>query len=241
MPRRAKRWGHPKFAMKQYVLNKKPPRQARLFPSRKVRRRRCILTRREGTTDGMIRFIVGPDRRIVADLAERLPGRGLWLSANRAVLEEACAKRTFTQAACSPMIVGNDLPAEVSEQLTRRALNYLGLAMRAGVIALGHDQVRADISAGRAALLLQAADGAVQTRARIRTLAHGLPTVEMFTRAELSHALGRNLVVHAALRPSTLADRFLIETRRLGGFRETGDSRLGPYMEDERQDQKGIE
>jgi len=221
----------------------KPPKQARPSPSgaAAVKRRRCILTRREGATDGMIRFVVGPDRRIVADLAERLPGRGLWLSADQAAAEEARTTGAFAQAARGPVVVGENLTAEVGEQLAQRALNYLGLALRAGAIAVGHDQVRADIGAGRAALLLQAADGAAQPRARMRALAHGLPAVEMFSRAELSRALGRGDMVHAALRPSPLADRFLRECRRLGGFRAVGDSRLEAESEDERQDRKGSE
>jgi len=222
--------------MKHDALDKKLPRQTRASPSGKVKRRRCILTRREGFTDGMIRFVVGPDRRIVADLAERLPGRGFWLIADRAALEEARTKGTFAQAARGPLIVDDGLPVEVGEQLAQRALNYLGLALRAGVIAVGHDQVRAVIGTGKAALLIQANDGATQPRARLRTLAHGLPAVEMFTRAELSQALGRDDAVHAALRVSTLADRFLIECRRLGGFREAGDFILGSDIENGRQD-----
>jgi hypothetical protein len=35
----------------------------------------------------MIRFVVGPDRRIVPDLTARLPGRGIWLSASADVLK----------------------------------------------------------------------------------------------------------------------------------------------------------
>jgi len=222
--------------MKQDALNRTPPKLVRRSSSGKAKRRRCILTRREGTTDGMIRFVAGPDRRIIADLAERLPGRGLWLSANTAALEEAYAKGLFAQAARRPLTMDDEFPVKISKQLAQRALNYLGLALRAGVIEVGHDQVRAIIGASRAALLLQAADGAAQPRTRMRNFAHDIPAVEMFTRAELSHALGRDNVVHAALQPSTLADRFLIECRRLGGFRSVGNSRLGSDTEDERQD-----
>jgi len=40
----------------------------------------------------MIRFVVGPDRQIVPDLAARLPGRGIWLSASGDVLDLGGAK-----------------------------------------------------------------------------------------------------------------------------------------------------
>jgi uncharacterized protein len=35
----------------------------------------------------MIRFVLGPDRQIVPDLAAKLPGRGMWLSASLDVVE----------------------------------------------------------------------------------------------------------------------------------------------------------
>ena len=114
----------------------------------------------------------------------------------------------------------------VAEQLALRALNFIGLSRRSGEIAVGHEQVRADLRAGRAAVLVQAADGARQARARLRVLANGLPAVEMFTRDELSQALGRAESVHAALRPSRLSDMFLRECCRLAGFRAIGESRL---------------
>src|SRR5271167_3598140 len=49
--------------------------------------RRCVLTRQRLPKERMIRFVVGPDRQIVPDLAAKLPGRGIWLSASRNVLE----------------------------------------------------------------------------------------------------------------------------------------------------------
>jgi uncharacterized protein len=48
--------------------------------------RRCIVTRERLPKERMIRFVVAPDRRIVPDLAGRLPGRGIWLSASGDVL-----------------------------------------------------------------------------------------------------------------------------------------------------------
>src|SRR6201994_1370080 len=54
--------------------------------------RRCIVTRERLPKERMIRFVVGPDRQLVPDLAARLPGRGIWLSACRDVLESGSAR-----------------------------------------------------------------------------------------------------------------------------------------------------
>ena len=201
------------------------PRRAADDPA-PAKLRRCILSRRERSTANLIRFVAGPDNRIVPDLAERLPGRGLWLSANRAALDEARSNGSFTKAARAAVTLDTEMAERVSEQLAGRALNFLGLCLRSSVIAIGHDQVRTDLNAGRAAVLLQATDGAPSARTRMRMLATGLPSVEMFTRGELSQALGRADTVHAALRPSRLSTQFLRECGRLAGFRAIGESRL---------------
>lgn len=188
--------------------------------------RRCILSQRTCLTDSLIRFVVGPDNSIIPDVAERLPGRGYWLSANRGAVEQAVAERCFAKAARGAVTVDAALAEQVADLLAARTLNFLGLALRASEISIGHDQVRADLGAGRVAILIQASDGAATARARMRTVASDLPSVELFTRAELSRALGRADIVHAALHPSRLSSMFLRESVRLAGFRAIVDSRL---------------
>jgi predicted RNA-binding protein YlxR (DUF448 family) len=183
------------------------------------KRRRCILSRRECAIHGLVRFVVGPTNRIIPDLAERLPGRGLWLSASRSAVEQARTNGNFARAARAAVIVDTGLAEQVGDLLAARSLNFLGLALRSGGIAIGHEQVRADLKAGRAAILVQASDGAPPARQRMRALANGLPAVELFTRAELSQALGRADTVHAVLHASRLSSMFLRECGRLAGFR----------------------
>jgi uncharacterized protein len=60
--------------------------------------RRCIVTRERLAKEKMIRFVLGPDRTVVPDLAARLPGRGIWLSARGDVLETARAQGSLARA-----------------------------------------------------------------------------------------------------------------------------------------------
>ena len=46
----------------------------------------------------MVRFVVGPDGTVVPDIAEKLPGRGLWLTAERDIVSRAVARRLFGKA-----------------------------------------------------------------------------------------------------------------------------------------------
>ena len=49
----------------------------------------CIVTRVVKDEAELIRFVRSPDGTAVPDLARKLPGRGVWVSLDRAVLAEA--------------------------------------------------------------------------------------------------------------------------------------------------------
>src|SRR3984885_6722487 len=61
--------------------------------------RRCIASGERLDPEGMIRFVVGPEDRLVPDVAGKLPGRGIWVSADRDRLRQAVAKHLFARAA----------------------------------------------------------------------------------------------------------------------------------------------
>ena len=186
--------------------------------------RRCIASGVSRPRDGLLRFVVDPGGALVPDLGETLPGRGLWVSAERALLAKACERVLFARAARRPIAAAPDLIDEVERQLTARTLDILGLARRAGALVTGFDKVQRALVERRVAVLVEASDGARHGRARLGALARDIPVVAQFDGTALSRSLGRENVVHAALAPGGLADRFLRESARLAGVRaESGD------------------
>jgi uncharacterized protein len=167
----------------------------------------------------LLRFVLGPDGRIVPDVAGTLPGRGLWLTARRDILAQAVTKRLFARAARQPVIVDDDLADRVGALLAERCRDRIGLARRAGQAVMGFAKVEAALAQGKVAVLLAAADGAADGRSKLRTLAAGLPLVEPLTSAELGAAFGREHVVHAALAPGRNAQALIADAARLAGFR----------------------
>ncbi len=183
--------------------------------------RRCLVTGEVKPKSALVRFVVGPESTIVPDVRERLPGRGLWVSARRADVEAAAQRGLFAKAARKAVKIPDDLAALVESLILRYALDLFGLARKAGLVAAGARQVEAALSNRSAALLIEAADASPREAARLRARAEaqGLALVQCFSAAELGLALGRENVVHAALCAGPLAQRFLDETVRLGGFR----------------------
>jgi predicted RNA-binding protein YlxR (DUF448 family) len=182
-------------------------------------RRRCLVTREVKGQDEMIRFVLDPSGQVVPDLDGRLPGRGMWLSAERNVLNKAVSGNLFAREARAPARVEADLAGQVERLLVQRALDCLGLARRAGQVTMGFEQVRAYLRSSAAGVLIAAADSSADGRSKLRRLAVDLPVVTAFSRAELGAALGREGLVHVAVAPGRLAERLLCYIRRLAGFR----------------------
>lgn len=181
--------------------------------------RRCIVSGRPMARDLLVRFVVGPDATLVPDIAEKLPGRGFWLSARRDVIHTACRKRLFAKAAGGPVQVPDDLADTVEDLLVRQCQAFIGLARRAGHGIGGHERVVGWLRAGRAGLLLSALDGAPEAVGSMRALADGLPVVDLLSAAELGEAFGRMRTVHGALERGGLAERLAVAAARLAGFR----------------------
>ncbi|GLS31617.1 hypothetical protein GCM10007937_33270 [Mesorhizobium albiziae] len=169
--------------------------------------RTCIVTRKAAAPEDLIRFVVGPDSAIVPDLKRNLPGRGCWVLADRAHVDRAASKNHFERAFKTKVGVPADLGALVDRLLAKSALGALGLARKAGAIALGAAKVESTVRSGKAAAVLHADEASEDgirkiTQAR-RAVVHAegpeIPAYKLFSETELGLALGGTNVIHAAV------------------------------------------
>jgi predicted RNA-binding protein YlxR (DUF448 family) len=195
--------------------------------SEKVSERRCIVTRESAPRAGLVRFVLGPDQAVVPDLAESLPGRGVWVTASRAALETARAKNIFAHAFRAPAKPSADLVLRVERLLAERCIALIGFARRADQLFVGRDQVKAAIGAGQVALLLAAADSEGRDASDLAARFGGERS-SVLSGAELGAALGREGIVHMGVKPGRLAEQLARELRRLGGMRAAGANAAPP-------------
>lgn len=186
--------------------------------------RRCLVTGEILPFDQMIRFVLSPSGEIVPDLAENLPGRGLWVTARRDILTRAASGNLFAKAARAPVKVSPDLIDRVECLLKQRIAERLGLARRAGQLVQGFDNVTKSLDTGtHPVLLIEASDGSADGRRKLLQAAHARKrtamVVDILSASELSLALGRENVIHAAIRPGALADRLIADVARFQGLR----------------------
>jgi len=191
--------------------------------------RRCIASGESAQKPGLIRFVLGPDgQEVVPDLAERLPGRGTWLTADRAMVDKAVAKRLFARAFRAPARAAPDLADRIERLLAARLIDRIALARKAGHAVTGFEKTRARLAGGTAGALLTASDAGADGARKLARLAPETARIALLDSAELGLAFGRDFAIHAALdREGGFADRAVAEARRLAGFRGTKAAFIG--------------
>jgi predicted RNA-binding protein YlxR (DUF448 family) len=171
----------------------------------------------------LIRFVAGPGGEVTADIGRKLPGRGVWIEANRAAVERAVKTSAFSRSAKSKLSAPPDLADQVETLLARDCLHRLGLARRSGVLTSGFEKVSSAVSAGKAAWLIEASDGSADGRGKLLSLARRSPrppkVCGAFSADELGLALGLGHAIHTAFLVGRPAERFSEALGRLAGFR----------------------
>jgi uncharacterized protein len=196
--------------------------------------RTCAVSRTVLTPDRLIRFVLAPDGQVTPDLARRLPGRGVWVECSRSRVETAIKTGVFAKSLKQQVSVSPDLAERIDKLLLRRAIDALSLANKAGLVVSGFAKVDAAIVSGHCQMLVHAADAAVDGAGKLTRKLYavwqargtkGEPLVlDALTSADLSLAMGRANVVHAALTKGGAAANFLRDAERLQRYRASPDA-----------------
>lgn len=187
------------------------------------RERRDLVTGEVMDEARLIRFVVSPDGVVTPDVSRKLPGRGMWVAADRASVEVACARNLFSRGAKAKVTVPAGLADLVEQLLARRCVDLLGLAKREGVLISGFEKTNAAIRGGRCGWLIEASDGSADGRRKLMRLAGytdpPTPVCGAFSTDELGLALGLGNVIHVCLLVGRQSRRWTEEVQRLAGFR----------------------
>jgi predicted RNA-binding protein YlxR (DUF448 family) len=190
-----------------------------------MRERRCIVKGEVMPENRLIRFVADPDGNVVPDVAAKLPGRGLWVSATRAAIATAVEKKLFARAAKAPVKADATLADRAEKALLARMIGDLGLARRSGALVMGFDNVLRALDGPKVPpnLLIEACDGSKDGKRKLYNAAHARElkpyVLECLSSAELGLALGRENVIHAAVQPGGFSERLTLDAERLNGLR----------------------
>ena len=184
--------------------------------------RRCIATGNIQPRAELIRFVLSPNGIVTPDLSERLPGRGIWVSAQSSAIKTAINKNLFSRAAKSQTIIPNELLKLIEDLLLKRVINLISLARRNGSAICGFEKTKGMLISGKAVVLVQALDGSEPQKRKLRPPNGQNTYISCLKAAELGLAFGRDYVIHAALAEGGLTKSVKREFLRLARVRGEG-------------------
>ena len=201
-------------------------------PAKAGTERMCAVTRQVKPTTELIRFVVAPDGAVIVDLKRKLPGRGLWITASRAVLTEAVRRGVFGRGFKRDVRVPPDLVAATEALLVRGILEALAMAGKAGEVVTGFGKVEKALRSSDTVALIHATDGAADGIRKLDAVARQaaggsgeIPVLTPLNSDELDLALGRSNVIHAALRAGPAAKTVMARCQGVARFRDIPDRR----------------
>lgn len=180
--------------------------------------RRCLVTRETLPKNRLIRFCVSPERIVIPDLAGKLPGRGLWVTADKDLVAAACAKGLFAKAAHAKVTCPENMDELIRTLFVKRLQSLLGLARKAGLAVAGFEKAAEALKKKQAVCLLEAVDGAADGREKLDRLRGGVPLIRVLTADQTAEALGAGICVHTVLKQGGAADLFVAEARRFAAY-----------------------
>ncbi|MBF0180971.1 MAG: DUF448 domain-containing protein [Magnetococcales bacterium] len=184
--------------------------------------RRCAITRNRRPREALLRFVADGAGLLVEDLAGRLPGRGIYVLPEAVRVTALLAKHKMVGEARDAVL------GRLAAGLTRRLLDALGLAKRAGGCVTGQREVEELLKHGRKPLLLLATDAGAGARERLEHLMHGnerVEVLEVLNQEQLGTIRGGRLVTVAAVTNPGLGERIRIDAARWRSFMQVAEPR----------------
>lgn len=180
--------------------------------------RKCIVTGKILEKDKLLRFCVGPDNEIIPDFKKKLPGKGIYVSNSKTLLEKAAETNVFAKVLKKKVKPAPDLAEMAGNILRHNALGAVSLSRKAGSFVCGLDKVLEAIKKEKAAFVLEAKDAGNDGHQRIMLVSKDMDVFQVFATEELGKALNRENIVHAAFLKSEMANMVKRELRKLADF-----------------------
>lgn len=179
----------------------------------------CFVTKETLPRAEMLRFVSAPGRVIIFDVAEKLPGHGFWLKADKDILNQAVSKHIFYKAAKGTVKIPDDLTDQVQNALKKRCLDFLGLCRKAGLLVYGFEAVKKAISAQTVTAVFEAVDASEREENKLFKGDDSFPVWRILTRTELGQISGETEIVHIALLNGTLSQQASLIARKIDLFK----------------------
>lgn len=167
--------------------------------------RKCVISGKALPKEELLRFIVLRNGEFIPDFNKKLPGRGVYLSNSKKLLESLVEKSPLNKILHKNVRIDENLPQIVEKILANRGLEAINLARKAGDLILGFEKIKEMITKGKAAFVIEAADAGADGRQKMAEMARELEQFILYDVDTFDKALGRENTVYLAVAKSKIS------------------------------------
>lgn len=171
--------------------------------SKELENRKCIVTGKILPKAELLRFVVLSDGQMLPDFNKKIGGKGIYLSNSKTLLTGLTLKKNpLNKILHTNVIIDSELPNMVERILSKKCLDAVNLARKAGDLILGFEKVKDIIAKGKAAFVIEATDAGEHGMQKIAAMAKDLEKFSLYDVATLSDALKRENTVYLVVAKS---------------------------------------
>ena len=190
---------------------------------RELIERKCILEGAVKPQSELLRF-VEIDNTLLPDFNKKLPGKGMYVTANRLSLIKALEKKLFHKASRHNLKVADDFLEMVESLIKHQALESLNLARKSGALLTGFEKVREAIKKNNVEFIVEANNAASDGKEKMVLLAKSIEIFNLFSIDELDMALNKENTVHVAVIKSDIARMVYANLKKYQNFIINGEN-----------------
>ena len=106
--------------------------------------------------DDFIKICLSPDNKLIPDLCDKLPGKSVWLPANKTFIVDILRKEDLKTYLGVSKIFSRDVVYIIEMILRNKILSSISMTKKSGVLAIGLDAIKTQLIQKRHCLIIVA-------------------------------------------------------------------------------------
>ena len=121
-----------------------------------VLNKNVFLNRSSINKDDLIKICLSPDNKLLPDLRDNLPGKSVWLPADKTLIVDILRKEDLKTYFGVSKIFSPDLVSIIEMILRKRILSSISMTKKTGALAIGLDAIKTQLIQKRHCLIIVA-------------------------------------------------------------------------------------
>ena len=170
--------------------------------------------------DDFIKICLSPDNKLIPDLCEKLPGKSVWLPADKALIVDILKKEDLKTYFGVSKIFSPDLVSIIEMVLRKKIMSSISMTKKSGVLAIGLDAIKTQLIQNRHCLIIVAM-GAKKLANKSFFASENVSIVEsLLEQKDLEKSTGKFNVKYVGVFSKNFKKTIQVDLNKLKGFIE---------------------